>query len=418
MNTLATEVREILRLLVPWFYKLCARVRRPGLLRLVERAGAEHDVRRVDLSLFTDAINERGSAPHPQAFRWLYRLENGFWCGEDQPTAFAGRWNESAGLRKAISIDGVMEHYRGMYQRELRRMRRDMKCQGLEGMLPGEWYLGARAEIDQWDGGEPLRISEHGLFVSYCQDRRDGRSLPSELRETRDAIAAQSTKASFLRRKLESLERDPGQAVAIVFELRVLRPLIMPPNVLVELEPKLPGSTRRAEALVRLGAIEVYIEATIFTKIEAHRIDGSVFAFGHDDIVSDAQRVEVKLLEKGDQLSGTTRPTLLFVAIGPGFLPGAVREGIANALADPGTVSISAVVEVGDVSCTHLSIQSNAQATHALPQASWTGSRTGPKMGGVRGGECGMTSLADAQPVHGLNYRVLWHCLILWPSAA
>lgn len=243
----------------------------------------------------------------------------------------------------------------------------------LTAFLRPDWFAAVRRSILAWDETQILQLDDHTLFITYLQERDEGRSLPQQIRLTLDCLNAQSSKAARIRQRIQSMAGDFTQVAGAFFELCALYPLVTPPNELVDFEPIVPGSQRRAEALVKVAGHEVYIEATAFTRVARFFNADAPFWFDPDEVARhEAYVLNQKIAAKAEQLIGATRPVFLFVATGMALTDLALFEDPMEAAVTLFTASspgrpISAIAFARNHLCEGLEIHEVPTADHPLP---------------------------------------------------
>ena len=275
-----------------------------------------------------------------------------------------------------------MTHPRERYREYLERLRADVASEDLKDYFTNDWFVRLEGYIDAWDGKSTFKLDENTFFISYL-GLVDPSTLVREVREVLDLLSDASPKASVVRGRIRALTGDTANAVGGLFELRALVPLIKHPNSLIELQPKIGSSEKRAEALVEVAGQVIYVEATIFTRQDASWNRQGAFSYDlWEQLRIEGSALRNKILEKAEQTIGAEKPVVLFVA------EGMVTTGLtidhdprAWALADVvrhgGAPSISAVIFAKDAYCSKAVFYRNESARNPLDEnaISWFGSQ-------------------------------------------
>lgn len=255
------------------------------------------------------------------------------------------------------------------YRQKLNQTRDEVNHYGLDQFFTTKWFESVEKSIEEWDGQADFSLDKNTFFISYIQG--DDRSILREIRAILDVLQ-QTPKAAIVRQRIKSLAGDTANAVGGLFELLAIYPLILSPNELIEFEPKIGITERKAEVLVKIAGDELYIEAAIFTKKDPafEHPEGSWFD-PVEQQQSEGATLRGKILEKGEQYCAADKPALLFIAEGmvtTGLTLGRDPREWAMSHLNSGGSGIAAVAFAKNCFCESVDLRLNPNAMHPLPQ--------------------------------------------------
>jgi hypothetical protein len=264
-----------------------------------------------------------------------------------------------------------MEDDKSHYMEFLDSMKSQVEKYELSNVFDLEWFTDVETHLDLWDWSSPLTMDHRTFFISYIQSLDSERDLVDDLGAV-IALLRESDKPAIAKKRLRSLGGDTANAIGALFELLAISPLILPPNECIEIEPRIGTSQKKSEVLAKVAGQDIYLEATIFTKVDPSYQWQEARSFNPEEQLQiEGSAIKNKVLDKAQQYQYADKPVVLFIAEGlvtTGLTLGRDSRQWAMSQLGKGAVGISAIGFADNIFCDSVDFRINPCNSHPISE--------------------------------------------------